>query len=134
MANPTKGAGKVAVTFNGTAITSYCNKADLDAVLDQIDVTNLASTGAESISAFPKWSINLGGNWDATFDAVIGPEAVTPGTKRTAVIAFTDSASSTVTYTWTSKAEIGNYTITSTPTGAIGWTAVLALSGAPSRS
>lgn len=133
MANPTKGAGKVAVTFNGTAITAYCNKADLDAVLDQIDVTNLASTGAESISAFPKWTINLGGLWDATFDAVIGPEAVTPGTKRTAIIAFTDSASSTVTYTWTSKAEIANYAIQSTPTGAIAWTATLGLSGAPSR-
>lgn len=134
MASPTKGAGKVNITFNGTNIKSYCNQADLNAVLNEIDVTNLASTGAESISAFPKWDIALGGFWDATFDAVIGPEAVTPGTKRTAIIAFTDAASSTVTYTWTSNAEIGDYKITSTPTGAIGWSGTLRLSGAPSRS
>lgn len=134
MANPTKGAGKVAVTFNGTAIKQYCNQADLNAVLNQIDVTNLNSTGVESISAFAEWTIALGGFWDATFDAVIAPEAVTPGTKRTAVIAYTDSASTTVTYTWTSNAEIGDYKITSTPSDAIKWSATLRLSGAPVRS
>lgn len=128
-----KARGNTVVSFNGTAITAYCDQADVDAAIDQIETTNLASTGAESTAGDPKWSIKVGGMWDNALDAVIGPEAVTPGTKRTAYIAYTGS-SATITYTWTSNAEIENYTITSQVGSMIKWSGTLALSGAPSRT
>jgi len=63
----------------------------------------------------------------------LAPDAVTPGTKRTAVVTYSNG-SSTVTYTWTSNAEVGNYQISAAPGGAITWTATLTLSGAPTRT
>lgn len=128
-----KSRGNVAVTLNGTVITAHCNKADLDNAIEQLEVTNLASTGKETITGDPEWSIALEGMWEVALDSVIGPEAVTPGTKRTAVIAFT-GASQAVTYTWTSNAEIQDYKISAQVGGFISWTATLALSGAPSRT
>ena len=128
-----KSRGNVAVTFNGTAITAYCNKADLDDTIEQLEVTNLASTGKEMITGDPEWSIALEGMWEVALDTAIGVEAVTPGTKRTAVIAFT-GASQTVSYTWTSNAEIQDYKISAQVGGFITWSATLALSGAPTRA
>ncbi|GIV82785.1 MAG: hypothetical protein KatS3mg051_2139 [Anaerolineae bacterium] len=131
---PVKAAGNVTVTYNGQNIKAYCNSADLQATIDQIDVTDFASTAKEFITGFGEWTINLGGPWDPTLDGYLAPDAVTPGTKRTASIAF-DDGSTTVTYTWTSNAEIGDYQIqASNPTEAITWSAVLRLSGAPTRS
>lgn len=129
-----KSEGRVTVTFNSNNITQYCNSADLQAAIDRLEVTDLASTGKEYISGVGEWTISLNGYWDSTLDGYLGPEAVTPGTKRTGVIAFTDAASTTVTYTWTSNAEIQDYNITSAVGGAIEWSATLALTGAPSRS
>ena len=128
-----KARGNTACSFNGTVITAYCDQADVDATIDQIETTNLASTGVESTAGDPKWSIKLGGFWDGAIDAVLGPEAVTPGTKRTAYIAYTGS-SATVTYTWTTNAEIENYTITSAVGNMIKWSATLALSGDSTRA
>ena len=128
-----KSRGNVVVSFNSTALTAYCDGADLDAAIDQLETTNLASTGAESIAGDPKWSIKLSGMWDNALDAVIGPEAVTPGTKRTAYIALTGSGA-TITYTWTTNAEIENYTISSKTGSFITFSATLALSGAPGRA
>lgn len=134
MPNPVKGATNTTCTYNSNDLTSFCSQADLQATLDSIDVTNLASTGTETISPITTWTIPLQGFWDATVDGYLAPDAVTPGTKRTAVITFTDAASSTVTYTWTSNAEVGNYQISSQPKQAITFSAELRLSGAPVRS
>ena len=134
MPNPVKGATNTTVSFNGTDITQYCNQADLQGALDAIDVTNLASTGVETISPITTWTIRLSGFWDATIDGILGPEAVTPGTKRDSSIEYTDSASSSVSYAWTANAEVGNYQITSAPKDAIKFTGELRLSGAPTRS
>ena len=128
-----KARGNTAVTFNDTAITNYCDSADLEAAIDQLETTHLGSTAAESTAGDPSWKISLGGMWDNALDAVLGPEAVTPGTKRTAIIAFTGS-SATITYTWTSMAEIEGYTINSAGGDFIKFADTLALSGAPTRS
>jgi hypothetical protein len=128
-----KSRENVTVSFNGTDITAYCRKADLDAAISQIDVTNLASTATETIASDPTWKINLEGHWDNALDAVIAPEAVTPGTKRTAIMTL-EGTSATITYTWTSNAEIENYKITSTVGEFIGWSGTLSLSGAPGRT
>lgn len=129
-----KGQGNTTVTYNSNALTNYCNQADLSATIEDIETTHFGSTGRESIAGTSTWSISLGGDFDSVVDGYLAPDAITTGTKRTAVIAFTDDGSTTVTYTWTSNAEIGDYSITSTPTGKIEWSATLRLSGAPTRS
>lgn len=129
-----KSLGNVVVTYNAQNITQYCNQADLNSTLEELEVTNLASTGKETLTGFAEWTIALGGFWAALLDGYLAPDVVTPGTKRTASIAFEDGAT-TVTYTWTSNAEIGDYAITSSATGgATGWSATLRLSGAPTRT
>lgn len=121
------------VTYNSNALTAYCNQADVAAAIDQLDVTDLASTAKESLTGFAEWTISLGGFWDATIDGYLAPDAVTPGTKRTAVIAYNDDTT-TVTYTWTSNAEIRNYNISAQVGSPLTWTAELMLSGAPGRA
>ncbi|HQV45524.1 MAG TPA: hypothetical protein PK478_05145, partial [Nitrospira sp.] len=109
------------------------NQADVASTLAQIDVTTLGDSGKVNIVDAAEWSINIGGPWHPTLDGFLAPDAVTPGTKRTAVIAYTNGTS-TVTYTWTANAEVGNWNITSAPGGAITWSATLTLSGAPVRT
>lgn len=121
------------VMYNSQNITTYCDSADLDAAIEKLETTNLASTGVETITGDAEWSIGLSGMWDNALDAILGPDAVTPGTKRTASIAYTGS-SATVTYTWTTNADIENYAIQSAVGDFIKWTADLALSGAPNRA
>ena len=132
--NAVKAAGNITVTYISTDITQYCDTVQMQAQLATIDVTNLASTANEWLTGFADWTSPIGGNWDATIDALLGPDAVTPGTKRTVAIAFTDAASSTITYTWTDLGEVSNWQITSAPTEAIKWSASLKLSGAPNRA
>lgn len=129
-----KTEGKVVVTYNSNNITAYCNSADLQAAIDRLEVTDLASTGKEYVTGVGEWTISIGGYWDSTIDGYLAPDAVTPGTKRTASIALTDAGATTVTYTWTTNAEVQDYSITSATGGVIEWSATLALSGAPSRS
>ena len=127
-----KGALNCNLTFNGTEITAHLSQADLQATVGQLEVTNLDSTGKEFLTEPTEWIINFNGFWNATLDGVVGPEAVTPGTKRTAVIAFINGAS-TVTYTWTANAEVASYNITAPATGILACTGGLRLSGAPGR-
>lgn len=128
-----KARSNITVTYNSTDITQYCNKAELDATIEQLDVTNLASTATEMISGDAEWKIPLEGMWEVALDTVLGADAVTPGTKRTASIAF-DGASQTATYTWTSNAEVEGYKISGQVGGFLTWTATLTLSGAPNRA
>lgn len=128
-----KSLGNVVVTYNSTNITAYCSQADLEATVERLDTTNLASTAKESIAGDAEWSIKLSGQWATALDTAIMPDIVTPGTARTASIAF-DGGASTVTYTWTSKAELQDGSISSQTGNFIGWSATLALSGAPTRS
>jgi len=128
-----KAQGNVTVTYNSNALTNYVNQADVASTLQQIDVTTLGDSGKVNIVDAAEWSISIGGPWHPTLDGYIAPDAVTPGTKRTAVIMYSNGSNS-VTYTWTSNAEIGNWQIQSAPGGAITWTATLTLSGAPTRT
>lgn len=127
-----KARGNAVITYNSNNITAYCDSADLEATIDQLETTNLASTAAETTAGDPSWSISLSGMWDNALDAILGPDAVTPGTKRTASLALTGS-SATVTYTWTTNAEIGDYSISSAVGDFIKFSATLTLSGAPTR-
>ena len=128
-----KARGNVTVTYNSNAITAYLDSADLEATIDQLETTNLASTAAESTAGDPSWSISVSGMWDNAIDAILAPDAVTPGTKRTAVVTYVGSTG-TVTYTWTANAEIANYKISAKVGDKISWSGELALSGAPNRA
>lgn len=128
-----KARGNAVVSYNSNNITAYCDSAELSAAIEQLETTNLASSAAESTAGDPSWTISLSGMWDNALDAILGPDAVTPGTKRTASIALTGS-SATVTYTWTNNAEIGDYTVTSAVGDFIKFSATLTLSGAPTRT
>lgn len=128
-----KSRGNVVVTYNSNTITAYCDGADLDATIEQMKTTNLASTGVESIAGDAEWTIKLSGMWDNAIDAILAPDAVTPGTKRTASIALTGS-SATVTYTWTTNAEIKNYAVPTKVGDFIKFSCDLVLSGAPNRT
>jgi hypothetical protein len=128
-----KARGDVAVTYNSNALTNYCKQADLDATVERLETTHLGSTAKSTIAGDAEWKISLSGDWDNTLDGYLGPDVVTPGTARTASIAFT-GASATVTYTWTSAAEIQDFKWGAQVGQAITWSATLALSGAPTRA
>lgn len=128
-----KGPGNVTVLYNAVDITQYCDQADLDATIEQLEASNLASTANESVTGFSTWNINLGGPWGPALDNALGPDAVTPGTKRNASIAFKHGAN-TVTYAWTSNAEIANYKITGAVKAVHKWSGKLQLSGSPTRT
>lgn len=128
-----KGRGNTTVTYNSVALTNYCNSAELSMTVDRLETTHFGSTGAEDVAGDTSYDISIGGDWDVALDTALAPEAITTGTKRTAVIGLVGS-SGTVTYTWTSNAEIEDYTVTSGASDKITWKATLALSGAPTRS
>ena len=128
-----KSLGNVVVNYNSVNITQYCSQADLKAAIERLDTTNLASTAKESIAGDAEWTISLSGQWATALDTALAPDAVTPGTARTASIAI-DGGAQTVTYTWTSTAEISDYTVTSSTGAFIGWSGTLSLSGAPGRA
>jgi hypothetical protein len=127
-----KSLGNVVVTYNSVDITQYCSQADLSATIERLDTTNLASTAKESIAGDAEWTIAVSGSWAVALDTALAVDAVTPGTSRTATIAF-DGGASTVTYTWTSTAEIQDYKVTSATGAFIAWSGTLSLSGAPTR-
>lgn len=132
-----KGRGNTTVSFNSTALTNYCNSAELAMTVDRLESTHFGSTAAESIAGDSSYTISLEGDWDAALDTALAPEAITTGNKRTCVIAFVGS-SQTVTYTWTGNnstgvgAEIQDYTISSGASDKITFSATLVISGAPS--
>lgn len=126
-----KSRGNITCTFNSVALTNYMNQAELGMAVDRLETTHFGSTGAESIAGDTTFTFSMGGDWDTALDTALAPEAITTGTARTAVIAFVGSTG-TVTYTWTSKSEVQDYTITGAVGDKITWSATLVLNGAPS--
>lgn len=129
-----KAATNTVVSYNGTDITSYCDKATLDAAAETVNVTNLNSTADEFIVTHANWSVPIGGPFDLTLDGVLGPDIVTPGTARTAYIEF-QAGANTTRYTWTTNAYLENYKAEApNPNEAHRWEATLRMSGAPTRA
>jgi hypothetical protein len=128
-----KSATNVIVNYNAQDITQYLSSSDLQATLNQLDVTDLASTGKEFLTDVAEWRIRFDIWWQKALDDIIGPDIVTPGTKRTAFITYEDGVN-TVKYTWTTNAEIGSLSITAAANAPISGNAELILSGAPVRT
>jgi hypothetical protein len=127
------------VTYNGVNVTAYCNQNDLDAVVTEVDTTNLASTGAESSPAATDWSVKMQGFLDKASDDVFGPDALTaPATLRNLVITRGPTGAQAI-YTWTGTttegAGVNNYQLPGTdPKNLNTWTADLLISGGPVRT
>lgn len=132
--NAVKSQGNITLTYNDQDLTCYANQANLNATAESIEATVFCSTGAESIPDSPTWAIDFSGYWDVLFDGYIFPDIIAPGTKRNAVIGFTDASAAVVTYTWTANAEIQSAGITAAIGSLIGHSITLSLSGAPVRA
>lgn len=127
------------VTYNSVDVTAYCSQGDVEAVVAEIDATNLASVNAESEPGSTDWRVRCSGMLEKSSDDVFGKEALgQPSTLRNLVITVGPSGTRT-TFTWTGTtlegAFINNYTIQPTePTQLINWQAELGISGGPVRS
>jgi hypothetical protein len=128
-----KARGNVTFTYNSVALTAYMDQADLDGALDMLDDTNFSSTGISEIAGDTKWTFSAGGQADIAVDNALAPDVVTPGTKRTAAIAY-DMGAQTVTYTWTSNCTISGYKLPAGVKDLTKWSATFSMSGAPTRS
>jgi len=126
-----KARSTTTVSYNSNAITNYVTQADLDRTIDQLETTSLGDTGKTYIAGDQSNKLSLQGNWTVALDGYLGVDAGS-GTKRTVVIVYTEGAN-TVTYTWTSNAEIENYKIASPANGLRTFSCDLILSGAPTR-
>lgn len=128
-----KGAGNTTFSFNGTALTAYCNKSDLDSTASELETTDFASTAEESEPGLTKHVINVGGDWSKAVDDVFAPQMATP-TLVTSVLTV-GSGADEVTYTWTSKSFASNYKWDAGgPNQKITWSAKITCSGNPVRS
>lgn len=132
---PIKSLGNVTVTYISTDITQYLNTQSLEAVVNEIDVTNLASSADEKIAGSANWTINVGGFWAKALDDVVGPDAVSPPSTMRDLVVTLGPVATRVTYTWTANAFISNYKVdASDPKSMLGWSGTLSVSGAPVRT
>lgn len=131
----TKALGNITVTYDSLNITQYLNTASIAAIIAQIDTTNLASSGDEKIAGSGAWEVSVGGMWAKALDDKLGADAVSPPATLKTLVVVVGAGGAQVTYTWTTNAFVGNYTIDTTdPKGMIGWSGTLAVSGAPGRA
>lgn len=136
---PIRAMSNVIVKYGPTGlsvdITGACNSAQMNATINEIETTTLASTGKETTPGQSEFKIECSGPWSKALDDVLGVDVVTPPeTKRDASIQFGQSGNR-VLYTWTANAFVSNYSIDpSNPSEAITWSGTLVLSGAPVRT
>jgi hypothetical protein len=127
------------VSYNGTDITPYLNKASLDATAEAIDTTSLASDGKEQTAGASSFSVPVSGNWAKALDDVLGVDAASPpATLRTLVVTIGPSGGQVIN-TWTGTETVGafvsDYKVAADdPLGVLTWSGTLTVSGAPVRT
>lgn len=126
------GAGNLTLVLNSVDITQYCNTAELETVVAELEKTNFASTGNESDPGMPTHKITMGGLWAKALNTVIMPLVNSP-TKTTAVLTA-GSGASAVVHTWTNGAFVTNFKRKFGATAQSEWSGALNLSGAPTIS
>jgi len=130
---PVKSNPNIVLTYNSNNITAYCDQSTMDATVEAIETTNLASSATSTSPGDTTYSYDIGGDWDLALDAILGPDAIDPSTLRTFVAAIGESGS-VATYTWTSGAFPSNYKVTAQAGANLKWTATLNLTVAAVRS
>lgn len=126
------GASNVSVTLNSVNITQYCNKAELDRTVAELDKTNFASSGNESDPGMTTHKISMGGLWAKAVNNVLSPLVNTPS--KVSLIFVVGSGAEAVTHTWTNAVFVTNYKINTGATEQTTWTGALNLSNAPAMS
>lgn len=127
------------VTLAGTNVTKYFTQADVEALVREIDATNLASTGAESSPGSTDWSLKGQGLLEKEIDDILGKAAVSAQTSFANLVVTIGPSGTRTTFTWTATTDEGafvqSYTIQPTEsTNLINWQGEIGISGGPVRS
>lgn len=129
-----KGPKNCIFTYASVNMTAYVDQVDLNMAVNELETTNLDSTGQEFIPGLPSYDSSIKiTKWDKVIDDVLGAQGLVP-VLSTAAIAFKDASGDTITYTWTSNAFITGYSIAGAATGKVDGSAKFRLSGIPSRA
>lgn len=128
---PVRSSGNITVTYNATNITQYLSEVELNAAIDELETTHLASTSMTYIPSMANYTLTLSGDFAIASDNVFGPDMMNP-TLRTVIVTFTEGAQ-TVTYTWTNSAFLTGYSLSASSTEKITHAPALRLSGTPTR-
>ena len=118
-----KGAGNIAITWNSNSLDAYVSSVEFSSSVAELDTTDFDSTAMEYIAGLADFTVSIEfNNWDTTLDGYIGADGLA-GTLRTLVLAYTDSGSSTSTYTM-ANSFISGFTLGGEASGLIGMTGV----------
>lgn len=133
---PIQSMGNTVVLYDGHDITAALQAASLQATIDELETTNLASTAVETRPAPSKWSIAFNGYWSRELDDIIAPDVLNPPANgKPASIEFGDATGGKVKYDWAAKAFISNWSIGGgAPADYIPHDTSLNVSGAPQRT
>jgi hypothetical protein len=126
------GASNISVTLNSVNITAYCNKADLERTVGELDKTNFASSGLESDPGMTTHKIAMNGLWSKALNNVLSPLVNTPS--KVSLVFVVGSGAEAVTHTWTNAVFVTNYKISAGATEQTTWSGALNLSNAPVMS
>lgn len=130
-----KARTNITCTYDSLAITNYLNTVSVEAIVNAIDTTHLGSTGEEKIAGTGGWKVPVGGDWAKALDDKLGVDVVTPPSTLKTLVVVIGASGSQVTYTWTTNAFVGGYTVTAAdPNGKLTWSGTLEVSGAPGRA
>ena len=97
------------VSYNGTNITAYLNKASLEMTAEAIDTTSLASDGKELTPGAVGFNVPVSGTWAKALDAVLGADAISPPTTLRTLVVTIGATGATVVYTWTGTEMVGAF-------------------------
>lgn len=130
-----KTLGNITISYNSNALQSHLSQASVEAIISELDITNLASSATEKIPGLGNWTVPVSGFWSPTLDGYLAPDSITPPASLRTLVVVVGVSGSTVTLTWTSNAFISNYRVNAdSPNAPITWSGTLSVSGNPVRS
>lgn len=122
--------GKNTYVAFGTAasevdISNYCDKAEIDQAIDEVEVTAFGDTGKQYVLGFADNSFSIGGPWDATLHSTLQPLNGVVGKS----LIFGPAGSTAGLVKLSATAMLKNYKISSGIGGAVTWTGEIRISG-----
>ena len=123
------------VIYDGQDITVYVHQFQLEAAVNQFELTNLAvadHTQRKGIG-LAKWRLALRGWYHHTWDGLMMADAVNHAPRKPVQVRVQDHTGVTVIYAW-DKASIARVGIGAKIDAALGYDAELLLNGRPDRT
>jgi hypothetical protein len=122
--------GKSTYVAFGTAasevnISTYCDTAEIDQAIDEVEVTGFTATGKEYVLGFADNSFSVGGPWDATLHATLQPLNGVVGKS----LIFGPAGNTAGLVKLSATAMLKNYKISSGIGGAVTWSGEIRISG-----